>query len=348
MKKALVGFGVTVVAIILLLGYYGAHSSAAGGAAAPGTWTGVASASASTTTAAAGPVTWVTVRDQREQAFSIQVPQGWKTYGGLFRFSSIDARMVVDMTSPDGLTNLRIGDSTVPPYTVPGPFTPKGPHQAAYVQGNVFASKYGQARFASMCTGVNVTRSDAVPPKYHPASGPMMRTTGGEDYFTCTKNGAAMTAYVYAETQLLGPGGPGSSWLVVALASVIAPAAQGTAAGALLQHAGASLVMNPAWLQMQNNLDNQAAAAINANTQATIAATQQENAREQGMISALNNDSFNDVINGVSQMSDPSSGQQYEVPIGTGGQQWINGSNQVVESGLTPGAGFTQLQTVPQ
>jgi hypothetical protein len=293
-------------------------------------------------------LTWVTVRDQREQAFSIQVPQGWKTYGGLFRFSSIDARMVVDMTSPDGLTNLRIGDATVPPYTVPGPFTPKGQHQAAYVQANVFATKYGQARFASMCTAVKLTKSDAVPPKYHPASGPMMRTTGGEAYFTCTKNGAAMSAYVYAETQLLGPGGPGSSWLIVALASVIAPATQGTAASAMLQHAGASLAMNPAWLQMQNGLNNQAIAAINANTQATIAATQQENAREQGMISALNNDSFNDVINGVSQMSDPSTGQNYEVPIGNGSPQWINGSNQVVESGLTPGTGFTQLQTVPQ
>src|ERR1700694_4445009 len=66
-----------------------------------------------------GPATaakWATVRDTRERAFSIQVPQGWKTYGGLFRFSAIDARLVVDMTSPDGLTNLRIGESTVPPY----------------------------------------------------------------------------------------------------------------------------------------------------------------------------------------------------------------------------------------
>ena len=74
---------------------------------------------------------WVTMRDTREKAFSIQVPQGWKTYGGLFRFSTIDARMIVDMTSPDGLTNLRIGDSTVPPYRVPGPFLRPGPGVAA-------------------------------------------------------------------------------------------------------------------------------------------------------------------------------------------------------------------------
>src|ERR1039458_2402629 len=142
-----------------------------------------------------------------------------------------------------------------------------------------------------------------------------------------------MDAYVDAGTMLMGPGGAGSSWLVVALASVIAPAAQGTAAGALLQHAGASLAMNPAWTQMQNQLNNQAIQQINASTQATIATTNAENAREQGMISALNNDSFNDVINGVQSTTDTATGQKYITPLGTGGTQWVNGNNTVVESG---------------
>ena len=296
-----------------------------------------------TQAAAASGVQWVTVRDAREQAFSIQVPQGWKTYGGLFRYSNIDARMVVDMTSPDGLTNLQIGDSTVPPYRVPGPFLPAGPGVAQYVTAKVFATKYGQARFASMCQGMAVTKSDDMAPKYHPAQQGISHTTGGEAFFSCTKNGAPMNAYVYAETMLMGPGTPGSSWLVVALASLIAPAAQATEAGAMLQHAGNSLAINPAWTQMQNQLNNQAIQQINSSTQATIAATNAENAREQGMISALNNDSFNDVINGVQSTTDASTGQKYITPLGTGGTQWINGNNTVVESGLSPGAGFTQL-----
>jgi hypothetical protein len=300
---------------------------------------GQAQAAAAATTG----VQWVTVRDAREQAFSIQVPQGWKTYGGLFRFSSIDARMVVSMTSPDGLTNLQIGDSTVPPYRVPGPMLPPGPGVAQYVTAKVFATKYGQARFASMCQGMVVTKSDDLAPKFHPAQQGISHTTGGDAFFSCTENGTAMAGYVYAETMLMGPGTPGSSWLVVTLASLIAPAAQATAAGAMLQQAGASLVMNPAWTQMQNQLNNQAIQQINASTQTTIAATNAENAREQGMISALNNDSFNDVINGVQSTTDAATGQKYITPLGTGGTQWINGNNTVVESGLSPGAGFTQL-----
>jgi hypothetical protein len=322
--------GLVLVLVAIGIAYNGAHRS-------PANNVSVAAASGSN---------WVTMRDTREQAFSIQVPQGWKTYGGLFRFSTIDARMVVDMTSPDGLTNLRVGDATVPPYRAPGPFLRPGPGVAAYTAANVFAAKYGQARFASMCQGLQMTKSDPLPPKFHPAASGITRTTGGEAFFSCTKNGAPMSAYVYAETTLMGPGGPGSSWLVTALGSLIAPSQEATAAGAMLQHSGQSLVMNPAWLSMQNQLNNQAIQQINAATRATIAATNAENAREQAMISSLQNDSFNDVINGVQETVDSTTGKSYVVPLGQGGRQWINGNNTVVESGLSPGAGFDALTPI--
>ena len=335
MKKiALVAL--SLILLVVALAEYGAHYPAASAAASS------AAPPSQPAPTASNQIAWVTVRDTREQAFSIQVPQGWKTYGGLFRFSSIDARMVVDTTSPDGFTNIRIGDATIPPYRVPGPFLPAGPGVAAYAQGSTFAARYGQARFGSMCTGVKVTKSDAVPPKYHAANSGYSRTTAGEAFFTCTKNSTPMTAYVYAETTLTGTGAAGSTWYVSALGSLVATTSQATDAGTLLTYIGGSLVMNPAWTAMQSNLDNQAAAAINANTQQVIAATQQENAREQGMISALNNDSFNDVINGVQETTD-SSGKNYITPLGTGGTQWIDGGNTVVESGMSPGPGFTQL-----
>ncbi len=347
MKKVAVA-GVFLVLVALGVVYNWTHRSAtnaADGAVAAGQSGAITQGQggqAQASAAGATPVSWVTVLDSREKAFSIEVPQGWKTYGGLFRYSTIDARMVVDMTSPDGLKNLRVGDAMVPPYRVPGPFLPPGPGVAAYVPGNVFATKYGQARFASMCQGVQVTKSDPVAPKYHSAGGGMTRTTGGEAFFSCTKNGAPMSGYVYAETTLMGPGGPGSSWLVVALGSLMAPAAQAAAAGTMLEHVGGSLAMNPAWMEMQNELNNQAIQQINASTQRTIAATNAAVAHQQAMISALQNDSFDDVINGVQETQD-SAGQKYLTPLGTGGTQWVNGNNEVVESGMSPGPGYSQL-----
>jgi hypothetical protein len=339
--KKIAWAGFFLLLLVLGIAYNSAHHSAASGvdAAVPGQ-------SAETGGLGGTNPNWVTVRDTREKAFSIQVPQDWKTYGGLFRFSTIDARMIVDMTSPDGLTNLRVGDSTVPPYRIPGPFLRPGPGVAAYASGTVFATRYGQARFSPMCQGLHLTKSDALAPKYHPAAGGISHTTAGEAFFSCTRNGAPTSAYVYAETMLMGPGGPGSSWVVVALGSLMAPAEQAKAAGARLQHSGESLVMNPAWLAMQNQLNNRAIQQINAATRATIAATNAENAREQAMISGLQNDSFNDVINGVQATVDTTTGQRYVSPLGQGGRQWINGNNVVVESGLSPGEGFNPLTAV--
>jgi hypothetical protein len=339
--------GIFLVLVALRVAYNWGHGSTASKSEsraelADNVASGQGHAGAGTTT----EVKWITVRDVREQAFSIQVPQAWKTYGGLFRFSAIDARLVVDMTSPGGLTNVRVGDSTVPPYRVPGPFLPQGPGVASYAPGNVFATRYGQARFAPMCRGLQLTKSDEMTPKYHPAGGVMARTTAGEAFFSCTENGAPMSAYVYAETTLMGPGGPGSSWLVVALGSAIAPAQKSAAATAMLQHAGDSLVLNPAWTQMQNQLNNQAIQQINASTQATIAATNAAVAHQQAMISALQNDSFNDVINGVQETKDTTTGQRYIVPLGTGTTQWLRDSKTVVESGLSPGVGFDQLTPI--
>lgn len=77
-------------------------------------------------------------------------------------------------------------------------------------------------------------------------------------------------------------------------------------------------MLNPAWTQMQNQLNNQAIQRINASTQATIAATNAAVAHQQAMISALQNDSFNDVINGVQETKDTATGQRYIVPLGTG------------------------------
>jgi hypothetical protein len=163
-KIALAGFFLLVA--ILGIAYLSLHPSASRrvDAAVPGHRGAIDQAA----DGAATGTKWTTVRDTRENAFSIQVPQGWKTYGGLYRFSNIDTRMIVDMTSPDGLTNLRVGDSTVPPYRVPGPFLRIGPAVAAYTAGNVFAARYGQARFATVCQGVHLTKSDTLAPSIIP------------------------------------------------------------------------------------------------------------------------------------------------------------------------------------
>jgi hypothetical protein len=298
---------------------------------------------------AQGSVNWITVRDTREQAFSIDVPRGWKSYGGMFRFSSVDARPFVDMTSPDGKTNVRVGDATIGGYATPNRLIPRGtPNVAPYAPGDVFSEKYGEARFAHMCQNIQVAQSHSMPPKYHQPGQGLIRTTGGETIFTCTSGGQAMAGYVYTETLLFGTGGPNSQWYVVALGSFIAPVSSAQAAGEILKHSGESLRLNPEWAKMQQALVDEKTREINDATRASIAYGNAERARQARIMGmqTQQNENFNDVINGVTFTRDPETGRTYEVQTLQGGQKWINGNNVVVSSALSPGASFRPLQTI--
>jgi len=60
--------------------------------------------------AAAPNGSWTRFEDPIERAFTLDVPQGWTARGGLFRLGLSDYRPMVDLKSPDGRTNIRLGD----------------------------------------------------------------------------------------------------------------------------------------------------------------------------------------------------------------------------------------------
>jgi hypothetical protein len=307
----------------------------------------------STPRMAAQQVSWETVRDHRENAFSLEVPRGWKTYGGLYRFSLIDARPFVDMTSPDGKVNLRIGDASIPPYSAPksgfAQVRAMQLRQSPYVTGDQFAVKYGQARFSHLCQGLRLTRSGAKQPHFNQAGGGAMRVTAGEAVFSCSVNGQPTTGYVYAETFIVGYGGAIGNWSVLSLGSVFAPADQAMNAVQMLVHSAQTEVFNPQWAQMQHGFENLVAKSNMQQALTTIKRTAAMNADQQRVIHNMDHEqaNFNDIINGVQLTRDPTTGQEYETPLGQGGPQWVDPSrNAVVESGLSPGAGYNQLQTI--
>src|SRR5690349_20759116 len=71
------------------------------------------------------PISWVSFEDPAEHAFSMKVPKDWKVVGGLYRFGPLDPRVMIDLVSPDGKTNIRYGDAHVPPFAVPTPLSIK-------------------------------------------------------------------------------------------------------------------------------------------------------------------------------------------------------------------------------
>src|ERR1700722_2046932 len=108
---------------------------------------------------------WITVRDTREQAFSVNVPKGWTVRGGMFHVGALNPRPVVDMVSPDGKTDIRIGDNTIPAYGLANPVLARmgltegkvmmlrgtWPIVARYRKADEYVARYGPAHFGAMC-----------------------------------------------------------------------------------------------------------------------------------------------------------------------------------------------------
>jgi hypothetical protein len=164
--------------------------------------------------AATESVSWTTVQDTTESAFSVEVPRGWEVAGGFFRFGPLDPRAMVDMTSPNSAINLRIGDANTPPFSVPTAtmlqygftegkvYAPRGSRTIAanYRPGHVFADLYGQARFSGMCDTLEPKEIRSLSPVRSAPQERATMTTAGEVIYRCVSHGTEKVAYVYAET----------------------------------------------------------------------------------------------------------------------------------------------------
>jgi len=233
---------------------------------------------------AAPDVAWVRFQDPGEQAFSLDVPKGWAVHGGLFRKGVLDPRSTVDVTSPDGKINYRIGDANIPPYTVPNqmlamtgfhegsPYSPGGRVQgmiARFRSGEQFADLYGQARYSPLCKHLEAKAIRKAAPLY-PAG--LTENTAGEAFFRCDA-ASPMVAYVYAETSLTGSLQQGI-WGVPVVYSFIAPEPQATFAMKLLTHSLTSFKENPQWVRFQNQLSAQATGQIQKAADESLALVQ--------------------------------------------------------------------------
>jgi len=301
---------------------------------------------------------WVTVRDTREQAFSIDVPKGWTVHGGMFRLGPMDPRPVVDMKSPDGKTEITIGDPLLPAYALASPALARlgltegkimmnlgtWPVIARYRPADEYLTKYGQAHFGQLCQGVQAKEIHSTPPKFVQKSYPGGQISGGEAYFACTVNGQPMLGYLYGETWATAPG-PGGLWGVNAIGGFLTPVAQGKATGELLAQSWKSMTFNPAWGKAQADLVNAVAAKSTVNLREHLAQSQAQFEKSMNAIHQQG-DAMSDVLTGTTLTRDTSTGQFREVASSTGGRQWINAQNMVMESALSPGPGFHALENV--
>jgi len=300
---------------------------------------------------------WTQFEDPAEHAFTMQVPRGWKVAGGAYRYGPLDIRAMVDMTSPDGKTNLRFGDANVPPFATltstmralgwqeGRPYSPRGVAKevvANYRPGWVFADLYGQARFSPGCRSLKLKQMKQLDP-IHP--NPQGRVTAGEVLYTCDTPAGPKAAYVFAETSLTQMGMAGT-WLVTSLYSLITPQDQAPDAMKTMLHSLGTFEINEQWEAQQIRLNGQEGGAAYAQFKQSMAQEHERFSRQSAQFQSQV-DGFSRALRGVDLTTDTVDGTQREVWAGTGGTHWMNPVGDVVTSPTSPGPGYHALKTVP-
>lgn len=311
-------------------------------------------------------ITWVTFQDPNEQVFTLDVPKGWHVIGGAFRMGYSDVRVMVDMTSPDGTTQIRVGDVAIPTYALPTPTHPPGDivdlgaqaqmRSARYHTGQQFATIYAETHFIRVCN-----RLEPLPAKLQPPlpddqadSAGALQSTAGQAEYSCDSAQGKRVAYVYARTNLQT-----NLWVVKTLLSYLAPSENEESAREILRHSARSFQLSPAWMEKQKQEDAYGLEYQRARQQQRIYALGQQVAQFEQQMSAMRNQvaafergqqrqadqvrSFTNALNGITPTIDPF-GNERDVWTGPYANYWRNGQGTIVNSTDPPGAGWTQLK----
>jgi hypothetical protein len=310
---------------------------------------------------------WTQFTDPFEQAFSLQVPQGWTVQGGLFRVGFSDQRTMVSIKSPDGQIEIRFGDISVPTYTPPNPYHVREgePYDLGaqaqmvvehYRSGPDYAVMYAHSRFATVCrnpqapsTVVDFSFPDALEVKGD-------RVSPGQIEYLCQTDAGPRVALVYAKTVMAGP-----IWQVPTLVSLLAPPDRLDYALSVTHQSAQTFRLSQQWMAYQQQMNAQGMEYQRWRQAQRRTQIGEQIKQFEGQMAAMQNqvnafehhqrmsieqgDEFSNALNGLTPTTDPLTGENRTVWTGTQDHYWANGLGQVVNSHDSPSPAFHQLQT---
>jgi hypothetical protein len=317
-------------------------------------------------------LTFVRFVDPRESAFSAEVPRGWKSSGGLFRFAPVDTRGALETISPEGDVRVSWGDADVPTFTVPNQMLAMAGFREGswyspgygvrilvkrYEPGAVFAEDYVRAKLARQigCAGLTITRrtqrvdlTQSINALYaqFAAMGQNVREDAGEVVFDCTRNGVTWKGY-YLATTLITSSPSGAIWQAEHILGYAAAAAQTAPAEVAMLRLAGSMQLNPQWVRMQQGVTmatSQIVAKTNEQVSNTIRKTFENKWKADDEI--FRRDA--NARRGVTDVLDPETGESWKVQNQSSYYWHKPGSDVIVGTDTydSPGVGYEPLREV--
>jgi PDZ domain-containing protein len=189
-------------------------------------------------------VSWTTFTDPYENAFTIEVPRGWKAVGGVVRKdpNPLWGRLVLRVLSPDRRTLIAVGDPDSVPYSAP-------------IQARDYVRRFTERAMSGACLGLNISNVADLPDAVRFANSNSLGTdnqwSAAHATFTCNSDRqAGMSGEAIAVLQFQTSVRSGHAQV---LAGFVTTTGQGEAADQLLNHIVSSLHQNDDWTARQQS-----------------------------------------------------------------------------------------------
>lgn len=289
-------------------------------------------------------------RDPSEGSFVCPVPQGWMVEGGGRRFSAVDFRPEVLVTSPDEKILVRLGDAWIPPMTLPTSlgqglgmgegswYGAAGVNQMLilrYLPSTDFLLHFYLPQRVGAVSNVRVRDlpniSQQVLAEMRSVTMGFMevRVDTGEVAFDFQSEKGPRKGYGFIQTELMGGGAAGpefGTWRVRLFHGYLAEPSLEPVAQSVLTQMLAGLQFDPNWGMAQTRTAGKVSAIWNKShneIMGIINQTYQERNASQDRIWGK----WAQVNRGQVSIMDPATGQKFDVPSGSN-YYWRIGAGQ--------------------
>lgn len=282
--------------------------------------------------------------DPTENAFTVEVPAGWRASGGIRRSGTTAKTSEIVAQSPDGQI-VRSGDTRIPHQFMepnptldnmgyregqmyPGTSTPI----TRFMTGLDFADFYIQSNVGQICNQVQLIRRNNRPDYIQALASQGLllernQYSAGEVIFTCHSGRGPYVGYLFVETSRYNAG-VGSMWNVTRLDGFLAPSKLATQADLVLQRLLTSFAMNPVWWAREVGTD--ARIKENHRRYREFAANlQQQTQNDRWESWRVRTEVTGDMLRGQTQVVDPETGTAYKVEQ-TSNYYWIDPGREVI------------------
>jgi hypothetical protein len=278
-------------------------------------------ASAAASAQGLGHVSWSTFTDPYENAFTMEVPQGWRVAGGIVRKIPLWPSMVLRVLAPDRRTLIAIGDPDSVPYNVP-------------IAARDYVRRFTESAMSRACSGLKIVKVSDLPDVERFASsnslGPYNQWSAAQAAFTCSGDRqSGMAGVSIAVLQYMTTLRSGHAQI---LAAFVTTTGREDEADQLLNHMIASVRQNPQWSARQQQTAQQLADGAMARWQGEQRQFQQ----------------MDDAITNTGHFVGPD-GRRYDLDARPR-YQWLepDGHTAGTDTPTPPSPGSTQLQRAPE